>query len=239
DRAPCRGRHIRGRDDHVHLPPPARGPAPGRAVPDGRAEHPACAPGHGDATGVRGLLRHAPVPLLPWGPLPRVRHERRGHARSARPDGVRHTDEHRGRRRGPARPRGGRPRRPGRPGGRGRVLHERRAGDLPGPRAARAGRGRGVDPRCVARPGGTRLPPSGPGPGGGGGLPGLGRGRPDGPEGDDPRALRGARGRRRPVHPRPHHRRPARLRPAGGALRPGCVGAALGAGARAAAPQPL
>ena len=44
----------------------------------------------------RRLLRDAAVPLLSRRSVPRVREERRGHARAARADGERHTDQHRG-----------------------------------------------------------------------------------------------------------------------------------------------
>ena len=45
-----------------------------------------------------GLLRDAPLPLLPRRPVPRVRQQRRGHARPSGADGHRHADQHRRRR---------------------------------------------------------------------------------------------------------------------------------------------
>ena len=111
------------------------GPHPGRALPDGRPEHPAGAAGHGLPARDRRLLRHAAVPLLPRRPVPGVRLERRGHARPTGADGrrsPRRTSSATPRRCSPT-PTMIRPPATGRRGG--RVLHERRPGGLasPGP----------------------------------------------------------------------------------------------------------
>ena len=94
----------RRRDDHLHLPPRARRPVPGGAVPDGRAR----ASGRRCTTwpsrlATRRLLRDAAVPVLPRRAVPRVRGERRGHARPPRADGDGDPDRDPGRRRGAAR----------------------------------------------------------------------------------------------------------------------------------------
>ena len=64
--------------------------------------------------------------------------------------------------------------------GRGRLLHERRAGRLARPGDARPGRGGGVDPRRLARHRPARLAPPRARRGDGRGVLRLGRQRPDG-----------------------------------------------------------
>ena len=133
-----------------------------------------------------GVLRDAPVPVLPRWPVPRVRPERRGHARPQRADGHDHADEHRRRRRGAA---GRRRQRPGRSrwrGRRGRLLHERRAGGGAGSGPPRAGGRGGVDPRGVAGPRHADSPHLGSGDGARRGVLRLVRPRPHGAARDDP-----------------------------------------------------
>ena len=134
DRARDRHHHARRGDEDVRLPPRARRPEPGRAVPDGRAEHPSRAQGHGDAPRLGRVLRDAAVPVLPRRPVPRVRHQRRGHARPGGHDAHDRPHEDRRRRPRPARCRRRRSRRP--PGSRRRrgLLHERRPWRSPSPR---------------------------------------------------------------------------------------------------------
>ncbi len=150
DRAAGRHHDTGRRDDHVHLPPGARRPVPGRPVPDGCAEHPSGAGGDGVPAGDRRLLRDAAVPVLPRRSVPGVRGQRRGHARSPRADGDREPDRDPGRRRGAARCRRGRRRSTRRQGRRRRVLHERRPHDRPRQGVPRPHRRGGIDPRGVA-----------------------------------------------------------------------------------------
>ena len=233
DRAPGRRHDTRRGDDHVHLPPRARRPLPGRALPDGCAEHPARPQGHGHPPRHGGLLRHAPVPLLPRRPVPGVRRQRRGHARTAGAHGDGQPDEHR-RRRGGA-PRRGRRRRGRRRRARrrGRLLHEWRPGRLAGPGPAGPHRGRRLHPWRMAGAGHARLAPPGARLGPGRAVLRLGGGRRDRAARHDPGDGAGARRRRCDVHDRPDRRRRARLRTRGRALRPPGVRAALGARARA------